>query len=91
MGLPVIDVCNMTSATEVNTQQNVYPIRIEFAGVPIAIDADRAIGANLAPQGLLLLIGRDARCGDNESCRFSLPGLAPASSQRVPSVNPNLP
>jgi predicted aspartyl protease len=72
MGLPVIDVCNMTSATHENTQQNVYPIRIEFAGVPIVINADRVTGATLAPQGLLLLIGRDAL----QQCTFTYNGLA---------------
>jgi predicted aspartyl protease len=72
MGLPVIDVVNMTSATHVDTPQNVHPIRIEFAGVPIAIDAPRAIGANLAPQGLLLLIGRDAL----QHCTLIYNGLA---------------
>jgi predicted aspartyl protease len=72
MGLPVIDVVNLTSATHVNTLQNVYPIRIEFAGVPIAIDAPRAIAANLTAQGLLLLIGRDVL----QHCTFIYNGLA---------------
>jgi predicted aspartyl protease len=72
MGLPVIDVCNMTSATHENTQQNVYPIRIEFVGVPIAVDSGRTIGANLAPQQLLMLIGRDVL----QHCTFTYNGLA---------------
>lgn len=59
MGLPVVDVAMMTSASHANTQQNVYPITIEFTGFPIRIDAPRAMGAVLAPQGLALLIGRD--------------------------------
>ena len=59
MGLPAIDVVTMVSASHAATQQNVYPIRIEFASVPIVVDAPRAMGANLATQGLLLLIGRD--------------------------------
>ena len=49
----------MASASHSSTQQNVYPIQIEVVGLPIAIDAPRAIGASLKVQGLLLLIGRD--------------------------------
>lgn len=60
MGLPVIDVATMTSASHAATQQNVYPIQIEIVGARITLNADRVMGANLAPQGLLLLIGRNA-------------------------------
>lgn len=59
MGLPVIDVVSMTSATHANLPCNVHPIAIEVAGTKINIEAPRALGANLAAQGLLLLIGRD--------------------------------
>ena len=72
MGLPAIDVVTMASASHVATPQNVYPIRIEFAGVPIVVDAPRAIGANLASQGLLLLMGRDLL----QHCTFTYNGLA---------------
>jgi len=72
MGLPAIDVVTMVSASHAATQQNVYPIRIEFASVPIVVDAPRAMGANLATQGLLLLIGRDLL----QHCTFTCNGLA---------------
>ncbi len=57
--LPVIDVVQIASASHPKAEQNVYPISIEVAGLPIGIDAPRAIGAPLAAQGLLVLIGRD--------------------------------
>ena len=57
--LPVIDVVNMISASHSSTLQNVYPIQIEMVGLPITINVPRTIGANLKPQGLLLLIGRE--------------------------------
>jgi predicted aspartyl protease len=72
MGLPAIDVVTMVSASHAATPQNVYPIRIEFANVLIVIDAPRAMGAHLAGQGLLLLIGRDAL----QHCTFTYNGLA---------------
>jgi predicted aspartyl protease len=56
--LPVIDVVNMTSASHASTQQNIYPVLIEVVG-GIRIDVPRAIGANLATQNLVALIGRD--------------------------------
>lgn len=56
--LPVVDVVNMTSASHASTQQNIYPVLIEVAG-GIRINVPRAMGANLAPQGLVALIGRD--------------------------------
>jgi predicted aspartyl protease len=72
MGLPVIDVVTITSATHVNEPCNVYPISIEVAGVPIVIEAPRVLGANLAAQGLLLLIGRNVL----QSCNFIYNGVA---------------
>ncbi len=59
LNLPAIDVVTVASASHAATQQNVYPIQIEVAGLPITISAPKAIGAPLAAQGLLLLIGRD--------------------------------
>jgi len=50
---------NVASASHASTQQNVYPIQIEVVGHPISIEAPNAIGAALAPQGLIALIGRD--------------------------------
>ncbi len=59
MNLPVIDVVQMTSASHAATPQNVYPIQLEIIGYPIKINVPRAVGANLAPQGIIALIGRD--------------------------------
>lgn len=72
MGLPVIDVVTMTSATHVNEPCHVHPISIEVSGVSITIEAPRALGANLAPQGLLLLIGRNVL----QHCNFIYNGIA---------------
>ena len=60
MGLPVIDVVNMSSASQAITPRNVYPITIEITGLPFPLNAPHAIGAELRSQGLLLLVGRDA-------------------------------
>ena len=59
MGLPVIDVGTMSSASHAETQWNIYPIQIEIPGFPIRFQAPRAMGAALKEQGLLLLLGRD--------------------------------
>ncbi|MBA3601301.1 MAG: hypothetical protein H0W45_08715 [Acidobacteria bacterium] len=59
LGLPAIDVVQMTSASHTSTQQNVYPIQMQIVGSPIRVEVPRSIGANLAAQGLLALIGRD--------------------------------
>ncbi len=59
LGLPVIDVVPMISASHVNTPANVYPARIELVGSNIAVDVPRAMGAALAAQGIVVLIGRD--------------------------------
>ncbi len=57
LGLPVIDVANMQSATHDNHPCNIYPIQIITP--IITLNAPRAMGAALASQGLLVLIGRD--------------------------------
>jgi hypothetical protein len=49
----------MSSASHAAHPANVYPIRINFVGFPLAINAPRAVGAALKPQGLIALIGRD--------------------------------
>lgn len=59
LGLPVVDVVQMTSASHAAIQQNVYPMQLDITGLPVPINAPRAMGANLSPQGLLVLIGRD--------------------------------
>ena len=59
--LPTVDVVNVATASQAFAQLNVYPIRIEIIGAtqPINLDLPRAIGAPLAAQDLLLLVGRD--------------------------------
>ncbi len=57
--LPVIDVVKAASATEEEAERNVYPIQIEVTGLPITINAPRAMGAPLQVQGFHVLIGRD--------------------------------
>src|SRR5437762_1583992 len=57
--LPVVDVVPMSSASHASTMCNVYPAQIEIVGSPITLNASRAIGAALAAQGYVALIGRD--------------------------------
>ena len=57
--LPIIDVVRMASASHASHQANVYPIKVQIVGLPIGINAPRAIGAALKPQGLVALLGRD--------------------------------
>ena len=59
IGLPVVDTMKMTSASHDAIDQPVYPINIEFIGTPIQFGVLKAMGANLAAQGLGVLIGRD--------------------------------
>lgn len=59
LGLPAIDVVTMSSASHAKTERNVYPIQIDVVGVPIKFQAHHAIGAELASQGIISLIGRD--------------------------------
>lgn len=72
MGLPTVDVVTMTSATHANEPCNVHPISIEVTGANINIEAPDALGANLAPQGLLLLIGRNVL----QHCNLIYNGIA---------------
>jgi len=56
--LPVVDVGQMTSASHAAHPCNLYPIQILLpAGIGFA--APRAMGANLAVQGIIAIIGRD--------------------------------
>jgi predicted aspartyl protease len=59
LGLPAVDVVRIASASHSASEQNVYPIRLEIAGLPVSLNAPRAIGAPLKAQGLVALIGRD--------------------------------
>src|SRR5579864_9557175 len=58
LGLPVIDVATMSSASHAQHQCNLYPVQIAIPPV-LSLQAPRAMGAALAAQGLLALIGRD--------------------------------
>ena len=57
--LPIIDVVRMASASHASHQANVYPIKVTITGLPIGINAPRAVGAALKTQGLIALLGRD--------------------------------
>jgi predicted aspartyl protease len=57
LGLPVIDVASMQSASHEGHQCNVYPVQII---TPVfTLNSPRTLGAALESQGLLVLIGRD--------------------------------
>lgn len=64
LGLPPIDVVSLCSASHGGTQANVYPVQILIPELGMSLQAPRAVGAALAVQGLLVLIGRDVlqRC-----------------------------
>ena len=57
--LPVTGTGFMTSATHTGQPRNLYPVEIEIAGWPIKFGSNRIMGANLKPQQLVALIGRD--------------------------------
>jgi predicted aspartyl protease len=57
LGLPVIDVGSMQSASHERHPCNVYPIQI--VSPALTINVARSLGAALASQGLIVLIGRD--------------------------------
>ena len=59
IGLPVIDRGKTSSASHDAIDVNIYPALIAFTGTPIKVNALRAIGANLASQDLVALLGRD--------------------------------
>jgi len=59
LGLPIINVVNMASASHASNKANVYPAKLQITGLPMAINASSAIGAALSAQGLMALIGRD--------------------------------
>ena len=56
LGLPVIDVGVMRSANE-EKPCNIYPV--QFSLPRLVLNSPRTMGADLAPMGLLILIGRD--------------------------------
>ncbi len=58
LGLAPIDVVSMCSASHESTQANVYPVQLHIPGF-MNVNVPRAIGANMNPQGIVALIGRD--------------------------------
>jgi len=58
LGLPVTNQMPMVSASH-TSMRNVYPCSIDIVGLPVPISALSAMGAALAPQGIIALIGRD--------------------------------
>jgi predicted aspartyl protease len=58
LGLPVIDIMTMSSASHAKHNCNVYPVQIAIPPV-LNLRSPRTMGAALAAQGLLVLIGRD--------------------------------
>lgn len=62
LGLPIIDVGTMQSATHEKHPCNVYPVQI--ISTVVTLNSPRTMSANLVSQGLLVLIGRDVlqRC-----------------------------
>lgn len=57
-GLAVVDSGPMTSATHANEIVPIYAGKVEIQGLP-SCNVAKAYGANLEPQGLCALIGRD--------------------------------
>lgn len=57
LGLPVIDVGFMLSATHEKVPCNIYPVLINSQ--IMNFNSPRTMGAGLAAQGLMVLIGRD--------------------------------
>jgi predicted aspartyl protease len=64
LGLPVVDVGSLSPATHAEQQCNVYPVEITLPTV--VLNSPRTLGASLAPQGLIALIGREVL----QSCLF---------------------
>jgi predicted aspartyl protease len=64
MGLPVVGVANLASASHSSHAANQYPIKIDLQGVKFAFNVPNAIGAPLKCQNLIAIIGRDVlqRC-----------------------------
>lgn len=63
LGLPVIDVGSMQSASHEKHPCNIYPVQIVTPVV--TLNSPRTMGANLASQGLLVLVGRDVLASCN--------------------------
>ena len=72
--LSSVEACPQHSCPQhshVGNVQPVYPVHIEFVGSAIEFDVLQAVGAPLAPQGIIALIGRDVLC----QCVFHYNGV----------------
>ena len=71
LGLPVVDVGKMTSASHEQHPCNLYPV--QFSIVPgIVFQSPRTMGVKLAVQGMIAIIGRDVL----QSCVFIYNGAS---------------
>jgi predicted aspartyl protease len=59
MQLPIIDQAHISTPSHDSTSVNVYPVHFNFLGSPVQIDCNRALGATLSNQGIIVLISRD--------------------------------
>jgi hypothetical protein len=80
MGLPVIGMAKMTSASHHEVDAPVYAIQIQIVGLPLALQVPRTLGAALKAQGLIALIGRDVIAAMRSQRAFSS-----TMASRVPS------
>lgn len=66
-------------ASHSEVERSVYPIQIEVVGLPVTVNAPRAIGAPLKCQGIHVLIGRDVL----QHCMFVYNGLTGSFSLSI--------
>jgi predicted aspartyl protease len=59
LGVAPIDVVNISSASHAASQKPVFPVRLTLMGTNLTVNASRAIGVPLQPQGFIALLGRD--------------------------------
>jgi predicted aspartyl protease len=59
LGLPVVDVTSVHSATQADAPANFYPIHFSTVGFQLELEITKALGVELKAQGLIMLIGRD--------------------------------
>jgi predicted aspartyl protease len=59
LGLPIVGVTTISSASHASTQCNLHSIKIEFIGSSLSTNVLQAPACSLASQKLAVLIGRD--------------------------------
>lgn len=72
LGLPIINVVKLASASHASTDAHVYPVKLAITGIQNPLNAAGVVGAPLACQGLVALIGRDLL----SMCHFTYNGAA---------------